>query len=241
VNIRLLPIVLFATISLLMLKGISFISSNGTGFSPVIVSAAAQDATDANADAGAKGDGAKGEAADAMPADALPADGEGKHPASVSERPEDLGKSRSERAVLGRLRERREELNGRERQLELREQLLRAAEKRIEQRVTEMKSLEDRIGVATTKKAEQEKKEFENLAKMYSSMKAKDAARIFDRLELSIMVKVAKAMKPTKLADVMAKMSGEAAERLTIELATGGRGIGNTAGPIAELPKINGN
>lgn len=239
-NIRLLPIVLFATISLLMLKGISFISSGDTGFSPVIVSAAAQDATDAAGD-GAKGDAAKGDGAKGDGAGAMPADGQVKHPASVSEGPADLGKSRSERAVLGRLRERREELNGRERQLELREQLLRAAEKRIEQRVVEMKTLEDRIGVATTKKAEQERKEFENLAKMYSSMKAKDAARIFDRLELSIMVKVAKAMKPTKLADVMAKMSGEAAERLTIELATGGRGIGNTAGPMAELPKINGN
>lgn len=236
-TLRLIPIVLFATVSLLVLKSIGLFVSDGFILSPMVVEAAAQDATqggDAQPPAAEQG-------ADALPAmDA--AAGEPAETMAPTGDPgvEDLGKSRSERAVLGRLRERRETLDGRERQLQLREQLLRAAEKRIEQRVIEMKALEDRIGVATTKKAEQEKEEFANLAKMYQAMKPKDAARILDRLDLSILVKVAKAMKPAKLADVMAKMSSEVAERLTVELATGGTGMAD-AGPMAELPKIRGN
>ena len=231
-KLRLLPIVLFATVSLLVLKSIGLIVSDSFMFSPVIVEAAAQDSTgDAGTPAG-EGDGQGAfprETGDAPMAQTPP-----------QREPVDLGKSRSERAVLERLRERREMLDGRERQLQLREQLLRAAEKRIEQRVVEMKSLEDRIGVATTKKSEQEKREFANLAKMYQAMKPKDAARIFDRLALSILVKVSKAMKPAKMADVMAKMSAETAERLTVELATGGSGLGGSTA-MSELPKIGGN
>ncbi len=243
-NLRLLPILMFATIALLTLKSIEFLVDGSTGFSTVIIEAAAQDA--AATDSAAEGDGkVQGETPEegstTNPA-ALPAP----DPGSISDNSEDLGKSRSERAVLGRLRERREQLDARERQLQLREQLLRAAEKRIERRVVEMKALEERIGVATTEKAAQEKKEFQNLAKMYQAMKPADAARIFSRLELSILVKVAKAMKPTKLADVMGKMSGDAAERLTVELATGGTGMGSagmggSGGAMTELPKISGN
>ncbi|AXS41206.1 hypothetical protein [Breoghania sp. L-A4] len=230
-NFRLLPIVLFATVALLVLKSASLVVSDGFVFAPVVVEAAAQDA--ARTDAGEGDDAVAGgmEAADSAPEADMSSAGENDRP--------DLGKSRSERAVLERLRERRETLDGRERQLELREQLLRAAENRIQQRVGEMKALEDRIGVATNKKTEQEQQEFANLAKMYESMKPKDAARIFDRLELSILLKVSKAMKPVKLADVMAKMAPEVAERLTVELATGGNGMSADT-PMAELPKIGG-
>lgn len=239
-NIRLLPIVMVSTAALLVLKAISLVASDGFVLTPMVLEAAAQDASgDADAQAAA-GEGN----APAMPQEGAVAGDEpaGPVPALMppSDTVEDLGKSRSERAVLERLRDRREQLDGRERQLELREQLLRAAEKRIEQRVVEMKALEESIGVAATKKAEQEKQEFANLAKMYSAMKPKDAARIFDRLELSILVKVSKAMKPVKLADVMARMSAEAAERLTVELATGGMGVAS-APTMDELPKIGAN
>ncbi len=233
-SFRLLPIVLFATGALLFLKSVSLVVSDGFVFSPVIVEAAAQDTAGAD---GAETDNAAADARDTAEAgDAAPV---AETPTAEEREPVDLGKSRSERAVLESLRERRETLDARERQLELREQLLRAVEKQIQQRVSEMKALEERIGVATTKKAEQEKEEFANLAKMYQSMKPKDAARIFNRLELSILLKVSKAMKPVKLADVMAKMDPEAAERLTIEIATGGTGMGTEA-PMAELPKIGG-
>ena len=151
----------------------------------------------------------------------------------------DLGRSRSERVVLERLRQRRKELDEREAHQRLREDLLKAAEQRIESRVSELKQLEARIGVAVDEKKKQEEQEFMNLARMYESMRAKDAARIFDRLELSILVKVARAMKPAKVADVMAKMQPEVAERLTIELATGGDGGGPAS--VNDLPKIGGN
>src|SRR5690348_776690 len=50
--------------------------------------------------------------------------------------------SASERAILERLQSRRQELEARAREIDIRESLLKAAEKRIESRVDEMKSLE---------------------------------------------------------------------------------------------------
>ena len=54
---------------------------------------------------------------------------------------------------------------------------------------------------------------------MYENMKAKDAAKIFDRLEIKILVEVATQINPRRMSDILAQMSPEAAERLTVELA----------------------
>src|SRR5947199_7534241 len=56
--------------------------------------------------------------------------------------------SESERAILERLQTRRQELEQRAREVEIRESLLKAAEKRIESKVEEMKSLEGKAATA---------------------------------------------------------------------------------------------
>ena len=61
--------------------------------------------------------------------------------------------------------------------------------------------------------------QFKSLVTMYETMKPKDAARIFDRLDLKILVEVSTQMNPRKMSEVLAQMTPEAAERLTVELA----------------------
>ena len=58
---------------------------------------------------------------------------------------------------------------------------------------------------------------------MYENMKAKDAARIFDRLDMRILLEVATQINPRRMSDILAQMSPEAAERLTVELAAAPR------------------
>ena len=64
-----------------------------------------------------------------------------------------------------------------------------------------------------------------NLVIMYEAMKPKDAARVFDRLALDILVPVVQQMNPRKMSDVLAAMSPEAAERLTVALSVRGRPV----------------
>jgi flagellar motility protein MotE (MotC chaperone) len=145
--------------------------------------------------------------------------------------------SPGERAVLERLQERRNELDARARELDLRESLLKAAEKRLEGRVGEIKDVEARVNNTLKIKDEGDVARFKNLITMYENMKAKDAAKIFDRLDLRILVEVATAINPRRMSDILAQMSAEVAERLTIELATRSTDKGQTP---AELPKIEG-
>jgi flagellar motility protein MotE (MotC chaperone) len=147
--------------------------------------------------------------------------------------------SSTERAVLERLQERRQELEARSREIDIRESLLKAAEKRIDARVDEIKGVETRITAATQQKEEADSTKFQSIVTMYESMKPKDAGKIFDRLEMGVLIEVASRMKPQKMSDVLAQMSTEAAERLTVELARRSGGIGMSASASA-LPKIEG-
>lgn len=150
--------------------------------------------------------------------------------------------SAGERAVLESLQQRRQELETRAREIEVRDSLLRAAEKRIEQRLQEIKDIETRNTGAAAEKKEAEAAKFKNLVSMYENMKAKDAAKIFDRLNLSILVEVADAMNPRRMSDILGLMDTAAAEKLTVELANRSGQMGKTSpqAPAAELPKIEG-
>jgi flagellar motility protein MotE (MotC chaperone) len=147
--------------------------------------------------------------------------------------------SAGERAVLESLNQRRQELEARGREMDVRESLLKAAEKRIETRLQDLKDQEARLTAATQKRDEADLAKFKSLVSMYETMKAKDAAKIFDRLEMRILVEVANQMNPRRMSDILAQMSPEAAERLTIELANRSGATERTQIP-AELPKIEG-
>lgn len=144
--------------------------------------------------------------------------------------------SPAERAVLERLGERRAELDARAKELEMRESVLQAAEKRLESRIAHLKQLEAQINEAARIKDDEEANRVKNIITMYENMKPKDAARVFDRLDLRILVEVASQINPRRMSDIMASMSPEAAERLTVELASRAKDK-----PPAELPRIVGN
>jgi flagellar motility protein MotE (MotC chaperone) len=148
--------------------------------------------------------------------------------------------SASERAILERLQARRQELESRAREVEIRESLLKAAEKRIESKVEEMKAVEGRIGSATEQKSEADVARFKGIITMYEGMKPKDAAKIFDRLEMPVLFEIASQIAPRKMSDILGLMQPEAAERLTVELARRAGGGDKTAAAAASLPKIEG-
>ena len=147
--------------------------------------------------------------------------------------------SAAERALLERLSERRLELEQRAREIEVRETLLQAAEQKLQAKTNELKEIEARIVTATQKKEEAEQARMKSLVTMYENMKAKDAARIFDRLDIRLATDVANQINPRRMSDILAQMTPEAAERLTVELAKRETGSAEKAkGP--ELPKIEG-
>ncbi len=146
--------------------------------------------------------------------------------------------SASERAVLERLQARRQELEARSREIDIRESLLKAAEKKVETKVEELKGVESQISTTTEQKNEADAARFKGIITMYESMKPKDAAKVFDRLEMPVLYQIASQIAPRKMSDILGLMSPDAAERLTTEMA---RRAGSDKSASAEaLPKIEG-
>jgi flagellar motility protein MotE (MotC chaperone) len=234
-ELRLIPVVTFAAASLLAVKVVSLVHFDGhLPFEMVFGGeasrelAAARDDVEITGSAPAQKEMPGGQAAPVSKEPAAPPN----TPAGIAAGTPG-GLSPAERALLERLQERRQELDARNRDLELRENLIKDAEKRLENRIDELKDAENRFN---GKGGEQAAK-FKSLVIMYEGMKPKDAARIFDKLDQGVLVDVASVMNPRKLADVLALMNAEMAQRLTVELArrnaSGERGL-----PSSDLPKI---
>jgi flagellar motility protein MotE (MotC chaperone) len=151
-----------------------------------------------------------------------PADGESaKAPkAKNSARPEpDEGYSDAEIAALQSLAQRREELDGREKALDTREGLLAAGEKRVDQKIAEMKDIQGKIQGLLKTYGDQETAKLKSLVKIYENMKPKDAAPIFEQLEMDILLDVVERMKEAKFAPILAQMNPAKAKEITGELA----------------------
>ncbi|MDB5615828.1 flagellar protein FlbB [Tardiphaga sp.] len=183
--------------------------------------------------------GSSGHGAKAEPAKAAVAAPQVAPPTTVAPVEPSPMVSPSERAILERLQARRQELETRAREIDIRESLLKAAEKRIESRVDELKGVEAGIKTATVQKGEVDSARFKGIITMYEGMKPKDAAKIFDRLEMPVLFEIASQIAPRKMADILGLMQPESAERLTVELARRASG-GERSASAADLPKIEG-
>lgn len=128
--------------------------------------------------------------------------------------------TRAEIELLANLAQRREVLEQRAREIDLRESLLAAAEKRIDERIAELKKLEGSIKQIVQQYDKQEEQNLQGLVKVYENMKPKDAARIFEKLDANVLLGVVERMKEAKLAAVMADMPPAVAQEITVRLAT---------------------
>jgi flagellar motility protein MotE (MotC chaperone) len=141
-------------------------------------------------------------------------------PQPVAEAPPDISNmSRSEVEVLQNLAARRQELDARGREIDMREKLLKASEQRIDERIAELKGIESNIQSLLQQRDQAQETELLSLVKVYEGMKPADAARIFDKLDMDILLPVAQRMKPPKISPVLAAMDADAAKRLTTNLA----------------------
>lgn len=137
-------------------------------------------------------------------------------------RPRDTGPqfSRAEIEMLQSLMERRETLDLRARELDIRGNLLSAAEMRIDEKIVQLKSIEATIQDLLSKHDDQEEKKLRSLVRIYESMKPKQAARIFEELDIDILIDVAERMNERKFAPILAQMNPEKAMTVTVEIRT---------------------
>jgi flagellar motility protein MotE (MotC chaperone) len=121
--------------------------------------------------------------------------------------------------VLQQLAKRREELDLRARQLDEREALIQAAEQRMEQKMAELKALQATVEDLLKARSEQEEAELKSLVKMYENMKPKAAAKVFEEMDMDVLLDVVDRMNERKVAPILALVTPTRAKEITFELA----------------------
>jgi flagellar motility protein MotE (MotC chaperone) len=129
------------------------------------------------------------------------------------------GLSPSEVQVLQSLGARREAIEARAADLDTRQELIAAAERRLEERLAELKRVEARVQALTTQVDDAQDERIRTLVDVYQRMRAKDAAAVFDALDQDVLVEVASRMRQANLAEIMGKMNPARARQLTQWLA----------------------
>lgn len=117
------------------------------------------------------------------------------------------------------LSKRRKDLDAKEKELVMREALLKAAQAELEQKTNELNNIKSDIEALLKQQTQQEDERIASLVKIYEGMKAKDAARIFNSLEMDVLLQVVTKMSERKSAPIIAAMEAEKARNLTILLA----------------------
>jgi len=218
---RLLPVVLLAALGLFGLKAAGILA--GTGAAPASAAAAHGE-----------------EAAPAAEDRAEPPLGLSTTPPAETTFPDP--RADTEAAILARLAERRAELDARAAELDLREQLLAAAETRMDERLAELQAIEARINAAAEAEEAARTAELASLVSMYETMRPSDAAAIFDRLDQAVLLRIVTQMNPRKMAPILAAMSPQLAGQITAAM-TATSAVEDGAGParapsLADLPQI---
>lgn len=127
--------------------------------------------------------------------------------------------SAAERALLLDLRHRREELDTRARALEARGAVLEAAEHKLAGRVEELSDLQARLEALERERRLRDSANWTGLVRIYEAMKPRDAAAIFDSLDMQVLLGVLDRMQERRAAPILAAMQPDRARLATQMLA----------------------
>lgn len=144
-------------------------------------------------------------------------------PAVCALSPEQLaqqaGISPAELRLIQSLSQRRTELDARDADFATMLPLMAAAEQKLDGKVQQLNALKTELQGLLGQVDEREKAEIDRLVAVYSAMRPKEAAAVFNTLDDSVRLPVADAMRPRSLAAIMAQMPPAAARELTEKLA----------------------
>lgn len=156
---------------------------------------------------------------------------------AAAERAREPEFSPAEVEVLRQLAGRRAALDARGRELDKRDAVLRAAEQRLDAKAQALKDLQARVAALLRQHDAEQDAKMASLAKLYESMKPKDAAAILQTIETDTLLRVVERIKERKLAAIMAEMDTARARDVTMELirlrAIGAGGTAQSSAPKA--------
>jgi len=126
--------------------------------------------------------------------------------------------TQSEILILQELAERRETLDKKSQEIDKRATQLKIAEEEIDKKLEQLKIYEQKLEKLIQKYNQKEHENIASLIKLYTSMKPKDAARLFNSLDMDITVALLRGMKPSTASAILSQMDSGKARIVTSEL-----------------------
>ena len=125
--------------------------------------------------------------------------------------------------VIAELKRQRELLDERKAKIEAREQQLQAIERRLSDRLKQLKAERERLAKTASTVHDAAGKDVRRLSEIYGSMKPKQAAQIFNQMAPSFAAGFLTEMRPDAAALIMANM--EADKAYAVSLLIAGRNV----------------
>ncbi|MEM9059177.1 MAG: hypothetical protein AAGD13_01840 [Pseudomonadota bacterium] len=121
--------------------------------------------------------------------------------------------------LIAEIKRLREKLDEREKALEHREMKLKIIEKKMKERLDEMRAVRERLAATAALVDDAAGKDVRRLAEMYQAMKPKQAGQIFNEMAASFAAGFIAEMRPEAAALVLANMDAEKAYAVSLLIA----------------------
>ncbi len=126
----------------------------------------------------------------------------------------------SEKQLLQQLRKRRKQIESDKDELPAEKMALESIKQHIDNRLDVLENLQNKLKPQFNNNNQNDGKKILKLVKVYESMKPKEAAKIFNDLQIGVLVEMTLSMKESRLAAILSEMKPEKARELTSILAT---------------------
>jgi len=126
----------------------------------------------------------------------------------------------SEKKLLQELRQRRKEIEQYNDEMPADKLALESVKQYIDKRLSLLENLQNKLKPQLKNSNKSEEQKIQRLVKVYENMKPKEAAKIFNDLQIGILIEMSLNMKESKLALILAEMKPEKVRELTSILAT---------------------
>jgi flagellar motility protein MotE (MotC chaperone) len=117
------------------------------------------------------------------------------------------------------LETRNAELNKKEEQLKQKEEYLSQMEQQVEGKLKELLAIQKEIQAFRAEREENQNAKVRSLAKIYGTMKPKEAAKLLENLEEQLVVEVISTMNATEAANILSNMDVKKAAKISQALS----------------------
>ncbi len=136
---------------------------------------------------------------------------------------ENQGFSPVEIEILQNLRQKSKEIDAREEELMIKESSLNAISQMLDAKIQSLAKTQEQLNKIASQYEGDEAAKVDRIVKVYENMKPKEAAKIFNELQINVLLPVVDKMKEQKLAAIIADMDAIKAKDLTTSMANKSR------------------